>query len=108
MAKNASYASWSAGSVAFLGVASNIGSLIILVYHDGSEVNSDANNAVINKNTFKINDSAIAIPDGMPADFTFDGFHHYCLTGQVFTATVRVYKALVASVDNAKWGVNPL
>ena len=74
------------------------------VYHDGSEVNSDINNAVINRNTFKINDSAIAIPDGMPADFSFDGFHHYCLAGQVFTATVRVAKALVASVDNAKWG----
>jgi len=73
------------------------------VYNDGTELNSDKNNAVTNKNTFKINDSAVAIPDGMPSDFSFDGYHHNVLTGQVFTATVRVWKTLTACIGNANW-----
>ena len=80
------------------------------VYHDGSELEADAQNAITNMNTFAIDGNAVVAADiiGVPADFTFDGYDHHLVSGQVFTATVRVYKALVASVDNAKWGVNPL
>lgn len=73
------------------------------VYHDGSALNSDTNNAIINRNTFAINGNAISIPEGEPADYSFDGYHHHLITGQVFTATVRVYKTLVACVGNANW-----
>jgi len=73
------------------------------VYHDGSELNADTNNAKINMNTFAVNGNAISVPEGEPSDYSFDGYVHHLITGQVFTATVRVYKTLVACVGNANW-----
>ncbi len=73
------------------------------VYHDGSALNSDTNNAITNRNTFAINGSAVAVPEGEPSDYSFDGYHHLLIAGQVFTTTVRVYKTLVACVGNANW-----
>lgn len=73
------------------------------VYHDGSALNADTNNAKINMNTFAINGNAVSVPEGEPSDYSFDGYVHHLITGQVFTATVRVYKTLVACVGNANW-----
>ena len=73
------------------------------VYHDGSALNADTNNAKINMNTFAINGNPVSVPEGEPSDYSFDGYVHHLITGQVFTATVRVYKTLVACVGNANW-----
>ena len=73
------------------------------VYHDGSALNADTNNAKINMNTFAINGNPVSVPEGEPSDYSFDGYVHLLITGQVFTATVRVYKTLVACVGNANW-----
>ena len=71
------------------------------IYHDGSALNSETSNAKINMNTIAINGNPVVLADvdiEAPSDFTWGGYMHHLVAGQVFTATVRVAKTLVAYV----------
>ena len=70
------------------------------IYHDGSALNGTMSNAIINMNTFAIDGTAVVAADiiGASADYTFPGYQHHVLTGEVFTATVRVAKTLPAYI----------
>ena len=55
----------------------------------------------INMNTIAINGNPVVLADvdiEAPSDFTWGGYMHHLVAGQVFTATVRVAKTLVAYV----------
>ena len=52
-------------------------------------------------NTIAINGNPVVLADvdiEAPSDFTWGGYMHHLVAGQVFTATVRVAKTLVAYV----------
>jgi len=67
------------------------------IYHDGSALNSEANNGVINQNTFAVNGTAVEVDSGAPEGYKFDGYTHHLVDSDVFTANVRVFPVLVTN-----------
>jgi len=75
------------------------------IYHDGTAPNDTQSNSVINVNTFAINGTACELPDTADTGYAWEGYSFYCITPDVFTATVRVAPVLIANPNAGKsWG----